>query len=89
MTHEPARFRRTGLGFGPKTQKNRVGAFLRGGQREAAARHEIKRLRHAGRLDHDRAQRSAGERIGRDAQGTRHIADPDKENPRRIEPQFE
>jgi hypothetical protein len=61
--HQPAGFRRAGLGLGIETQKKSGDGFLRAGERQPPACHQIENFWFARNLDDDGAQGGAGERV--------------------------
>jgi len=70
----------------PQQQAGDAGALR--GQRQLAARHEIELPRLAPELEHDRAERIAGECIGRSTQRTLHIGRAHHHHAARIEAEF-
>src|SRR5436190_16471220 len=61
--HQPAGFRRAGLGLRVEAQEKSGDGFLRAGERQPPACHQIENFWCARNLDDDSAQSHAGERI--------------------------
>ncbi len=82
--HQPARFRRAGLGLRIEAQEKSGDGFLRAGERQPAAGHQIENFRRARNLDDDGAQGRAGQRIICRAKSLGRIADAQQQHTRRI-----
>jgi hypothetical protein len=86
--HQPAGFRRAGIGLRAKTQEKGGDGFLRAGERQPPAGHQIENFWFARNLDDDSAQGRAGERIICRAKSIGCIADTKQQQARRINSKF-
>ena len=86
--HEPARFRRAGIGLCAKTQEKGGDSFLRAGERQPPACHQIENFRLAWNLDDDGTQGCTGERIICRPKAIRCIADAKQQHASRINSKF-
>ena len=86
--HQPAGFRRAGIGLRAKTQEKGGDGFLRAGERQPPAGHQIENFRPARNLNDDSAQGSTGERIICRTKGTRRIAHAKQQQARGINSKF-
>lgn len=87
--NEPACFGGARFWLGHHAQEKSSHAGLRRGEHEPAARGEIEDFRRARDLDHDGAERFAGERVQCRAQGRSRIVRAQQKHPRGIKPQFQ
>ncbi len=86
--HQPAGFRRAGIGLRAKTQEKGGDGFLRAGERQPPAGHQIENFWPARNLDDDSAQGSTGERIICRTQAICCIAHAQQQQARRINSKF-
>lgn len=87
--YEPTRFRRAGLWLRAETQEKSRDGFLRAGQCQPTAGHQIEDFRLARNLDHDGTQRRTGERIICRTKAIRRIGHAEQEQAGRIQAKFE
>jgi hypothetical protein len=87
-THDPSRFRRRGLWLRrrPQQQAGDAGGLRR--QRQLAAGDEIELARFTPDLEHDEAQRIAGQRVGGGSQRGLHVGRAHRHEEARIETEF-
>lgn len=86
--YQPAGFRRAGIGLGAKTQEKGGDGFLRAGERQPPAGHQIENFWPARNLDDDGAQGSTGERIICRTQAIGCIPHAQQQQARRINSKF-
>src|SRR5258706_13729432 len=82
---EPARLRGAGLRLGAETQEKSRDVFLRAGERQAPARHQIEDFRFTRNLDDHSTKRCTRKRIGRRTHGIFRTRGAKKKNARRVE----
>ncbi len=86
--HQPAGFRRAGLGLGIEAQEKSGDGFLHAGERQPPAGHQVENFRPARNLDDDGAQGGAGERIICRAKRIRRISHAQQQQARGIDSKF-
>ncbi len=88
-THDPSRFRGGGDGRSRNPQQKAGDPCSLRGERQLAARHQIELLRLAPDFQHHGADRIAGKRVGRGAQGALDIARAHRHQMARIEAELD
>lgn len=87
--HQPAGFRRAGLGLGIEAQEKGGDGFLRCGERQPPAGHQVENFRPARNLDHNSTQGGAGERIICRTQAVRRIGHAEQQQAFGINSKFQ
>ena len=87
-THQPARFRRAGIGLRVEAQEKGGDGFLRTGERQPPACHQTKNFRLSRNLDHDGTQCRTGQRVICGTKSTRCIGYAEQQHARGINSKF-
>lgn len=86
--HQPAGFRRAGLGLSIEAQEKSGDGFLRAGERQPAACHQVENFWPARNLDDDGAQGGTGERVICGAKSIRRIGHAEQQQAFRVKSKF-